>query len=719
MVNEKSYQYKWPDCATPATVKVRLIVRCLLIGVAFSVFPLSVSALDSDSLPVDSVMTESYELREIAVERQRVVRDGNGVSRFYPSASEKRLASDGFGVLRNMAVPDLKIDPVTNSVKNAFGDEVALFVDSLPADRQQIAGLNTADIIRIDFIESPENPVFGGARTVLNFIMKKYEYGGYSKFSARQSVVSEGGLYSVYSKFSYKRLTWDLNAYYGYDKSAHTGTESESRYRFPDGELLRTSTDNEMDYLRRLPSVTLRSIYQSDKSTISNTVGFKLIDVPSSNQSGMLNVSSSGEKRFDNFENSSTKAVSWSGQYNFKLPRSMMLSLSPGLSYNRIGINTYYMVEGGSPLVNDISEDAVAASLGASLSKNVGKHSVAVQANGSYSGNDINYEGSTNAKNVLRNYFAHGDVSASLNFGKGWLVPNAGVSFLSNTQSGYTYQKVLPTVFISGGCSLSQRSSLYAVLHTALWSNGPTDRGDTRVYINDIEAVEGNKYLKTTDVYRAAVQYSLQPAGNLWLSLAAQYQMWHRPVVPIWIPEAEGSRDIMVRTYVNDGSKTETNIDLNASLRLFKNRLALSGSLSYWHYHQSGIVHCIVNTPRYNFRGAFTWGNVQVEAYVSHLVKSLQGVAVNKYRPYYHMMVSWGMGNWYLSAVAANPFSSSCRNYSYIINTPYYYSYNQDFTPDARRYFMFTVNYTIGYGKKINKAQDLQSIGTLESGILK
>ncbi len=159
---------------------------------------LPVRALERDSLDTGTSATAtndsvdgrntSRDLEEFVVKADAVIRKGN-VTKAYPSKRDKSMAPDLIGVLANMALPDILIDPMTSSVKTLGGQNIAIFVDFMPASSEDIRNMRPQDVERIDIIRNPEDPRFSGSQVVANYIMKKYEYGGYTRFRTKRAIV--------------------------------------------------------------------------------------------------------------------------------------------------------------------------------------------------------------------------------------------------------------------------------------------------------------------------------------------------------------------------------------------------------------------------------------------------------------------------------------------------------------------------------------------------
>lgn len=130
--------------------------------------------------------TTYKELKEFVVEGQSSFITDNGMI-FIPNKQVKNASNDAISLLRNMAIPVLQIDPLGNSVKNISNSDVSIFIDFQPATQQEILGMRTKDVVRVEYYDNPTDPRFKGSRAVVNFIMKKYQYGGYLKLNAGQS----------------------------------------------------------------------------------------------------------------------------------------------------------------------------------------------------------------------------------------------------------------------------------------------------------------------------------------------------------------------------------------------------------------------------------------------------------------------------------------------------------------------------------------------------
>ena len=157
----------------------------------------------------DSIKTKK--LDEVVVEAQNQWTSSSS-STYIPMSRQKNAAADAVALLFQMAIPQLNVDPASQNVKTVSGQPVSIFIDHVAASAQDLSGMNTNDVKKVEYLTYPTDPRFRGAKYVVNFIMQKYEWGGYTKLNADKWFGVNRTEASVFSKFVYKRMTFDLYA---------------------------------------------------------------------------------------------------------------------------------------------------------------------------------------------------------------------------------------------------------------------------------------------------------------------------------------------------------------------------------------------------------------------------------------------------------------------------------------------------------------------------
>lgn len=90
----------------------------------------------------DSIKTQ--ELTEVVVEA-RNQRLGAEVSTYIPTSKQKNASQTAADLLNRMAIPQLRISP-NNEIKDLAGKSVDVFIDFLPASKQDMDGMRMQDV---------------------------------------------------------------------------------------------------------------------------------------------------------------------------------------------------------------------------------------------------------------------------------------------------------------------------------------------------------------------------------------------------------------------------------------------------------------------------------------------------------------------------------------------------------------------------------------------
>lgn len=590
---------------------------------------------------------------------------------FIPSAREKNAAQSGMELLMFMAIPSLKISIVNKSLSTLGGQTVATFIDYLPASSEDLGNMKPSDVKRVEILDYPADPRFGGVAHAVNFITQRYEYGGYTKLLAQQTLDFGYGYYSLSSKFSHGKMTYDLFTGYDHFKSDKEGSSSVADYDFGNHAVELRQTTPESLIENNEAYISTRARYASKKTTISNQLSLRRNDIPHSRVI-RDNIYSPAIYPDDRSVNSSTRKSlnpSWSGNYYFTLPRSLRLVVTPSAKYADNSSNTFFS-ENGTDIINDVSEKAWNANLGATLTKTWTDFSLTTGISGELSSNKLRYAGE-NPADVNYSFRALGArVSGNLKFGRLWIQPSAKFYFSRTVFDGEKFHQPLPGYYLAAGIDLGRKQSLSVSSEMSQWTIGVADRSPNIVVKSLLDAVRGNPDVKT----------------SLCKSFSGDYQ------------EIAGGISAVARFFSNSLTLQGT-LDVSSfrrgGLRRF-HRNAVNGSLSAVYYLKDFYM-----MGSYDFR--------QRKASVNTNIID---------QPSYSLFrAGWSNGRWNLSADIRNPFRShrlKLREYASYLN----FTKQTDYYGDAyRRRIWITAVFTISYGKKL-KESDIDRGSTVSSGIV-
>ena len=215
---------------------------------------------------------------------------------YIPTATQKNVSQSGAELLNHMAIPQLGIIS-GNSVTTNPGKPVAVFIDYLPATENDLLAMRVGDVKRVEYLEYPSDPRLQGNPHVINFIMQKYEYGGYAKaygFGTFLNGHQEQIIGNV--RMQYKRMTYDLMGSAYNMGTSHTGTDMTETFRLPqeDGTVKQFERNSRMETSNRSRNnyyLIFKATYNSDKVQASTLINSNLDRQPDAVRNGMVRYS--------------------------------------------------------------------------------------------------------------------------------------------------------------------------------------------------------------------------------------------------------------------------------------------------------------------------------------------------------------------------------------------------------------------------------------------
>ncbi|MDE6131624.1 MAG: hypothetical protein K2F74_08540 [Muribaculaceae bacterium] len=662
-------------------------------------------------------LTKAEELAELKVEGRTQYTEGNKTT-FIPTKDEKRISRGGIELLRTMSLSSLRVNPIDNSVTNAAGGGVALFIDMQPATQAEVENLRSMDIQTIEYLESPSDPRFQGAIYAVNYVLVKYEYGGYTGVYANQRFIDNVGSYNLYSRNTVGKMLYDFGGGFSYNKKSHAGQDNVSVYNFPDFSIERTTTDKGGKRDSRSGFGTFKALYQTSKLSIANTVGLSGGNTPRNVSFG--NVSYSPEyfpdEESSKYSHQSNFSVVWDGNYFFTLPYEMALNVSTQASYARYR-RAFSYIE-GDVFANDSRDRTGMYIVGVNLKKKIGSQSVGLRVSSNGSWNHINYTGNVNSEVSGRMLCNRLYAVADLSYGKFWSSLNVGMEYDSQKVSGVTDNSLLPKMFVQGGYNFSPQSSLTLYSNYAPSVFGTNEKSDNLVILNSLDAVRGNPLLKYTKLFNIGTIYKFSPNRKFDMSAHWTFNRISNLHVYTYEPEIYQGMPLMVRNSVNCGFRNTHDYGLNLAYSLLNSKLIFSASVNGHTDARHSVTNYSGTSVDFFGNVLYTFGNFYIQAMYQSKRKSITSVMEFRNPAYYRFDIGWGNGNLYITAQAINPTVSNYKGSIAIIDTPTYSSWTQDYNDSSHRFFALHISYNFSYGKKIQHGQQIGELKGGGSGIL-
>lgn len=646
---------------------------------------------------------------------------------YLPTSRQKKAASDAIELLRSMAIPQIRVS-ASGGVSDNFGEPVSIFINSMPASAEEQTGLLTADVRRVEFLEYPADPRFRGAKKVINFIVHEYEYGGYTKLTVKEKFLSGfNNDPSVFSKFSYKKMKYDLYVGTSNSDKRHFGTSVTGDYLLTgeDGLESHVIRDEQIGHAHVKTNsypVTLRATYAVDKLTVRNTVGFTHQNTPVKDITGSLRYSDDTGRGYS-YERSNpdrSNSLNYSGDLYMQLPHGVAFTFGPSFNYSHRNDMYSYSSTASSAIMRHARENAYEFDAPFDFLKKLNdKHMLAfrLETKGWYY--RLNYRGTDNLKQNLDRTVGAAIINYRFDAQKISLAIMGGGFYMRHSADDIAKSYFCPVVDMSITYRLSTKSALGLHVNFSQRGSGVTEQSADILQSNELMYISGNPDLDYTNQMWNNIQYNWFPSNRFSVGVYASNYTQFNCIKQIYAPYDNGKA--VVRNYVNDGRFFDTKIGFNASLRLFDGALQLILEPEQHFYRHTGIdarsynpFTCMAGASLYlgdwYFNGWY---------YSPTNIMEKSTSATTRERNYYMVTAGWSHNMWNVSVTAYNMFNRGWNGGTTVLPGKYY---SERTVADSNYYrprIGISVTYTVGYGRKINRNNEVGAQESASSAIRK
>lgn len=670
---------------------------------------------------------KAKELDEVVVEANMQYASSN-VTTYYPDRNSKRTAQNAIDLLNRMAIPQINVNPIGGSVQTPGGDEIAIYIDMEPATQEEKDAIRPEDVKKVEYYVFPSDPRFNHEKYVINITLRHYDYGGYAKLSGTGNIMAGSGSGLAYTKVAYKRMTYDISVNDKYTDRHHTGTEQTQVFRFPkaDGgfdEVTRSNILDDSRFQQNQFGASFRAKYTSRKAVISNSVFITALNTPHSSYDGRLLFSSdrySGSS-YSNILNSTYLYPRWRGNYYFDLGNGFNLNAIPSFFYQHTKSNRRYQ-SAETSIVTDATEDAVTGEIQVQLNKSFHKyHTFDFNLLGIYYNNKVKYSGNTVASPEF-NQFAYGGI-LGYTFAQdrfyGQL--SAGFAGESNKIDGVRTNSFIPLVMLNSQYAFNQKNTISI---SAMLNVRPVEAAEKTPDIiqeNELLYKTGNPHLKNMKVSKVTVDYTWLPNNRFSLSAFTGWSRDFNRIVPIFTPDANDR--IMIRNLGNNGYYQNLYLGASFTAKLLRNSLVLRATPQMRFDKVSGIYADSNNYLSLSLNATYYIGKFYLSAYYSPAFRELVSQSMTatsvRRKSAYQLKIGWSNGAWNFTAAAVNIFRRNWVEETSRLTSQWFDQYTTEYGAGSHQFVSLTASYTFGFGKKVRRGDEVQTMGAGSSAIMK
>lgn len=676
------------------------------IGHIFLITLLTISFIPmiaDDSIPVN-------ELDEIVVTGSKAW-ISDGIVNVRPSKRDKRLSNSPVTLIENMHIPFLKVKD--GIVVSMSGEPIDLFINGEKVDNIDLATFWPSDVILVQYIDNPRNPVYEGAKKVVDFKMSVYKLGGVSKIDAFQRFPNNG-IYTASSKLGYKRMIYGVMVSGNYFRDHRTFLNGETDYSD-------IYYDNKhYDFISRMEETSCFSRDQGVRCAFNVRFSTSRMRIAHNVSLGWMENPGSGSKSFDqwsenifvsdyssSFNTSRNITPQIKGNYYFQLTDKWFLSAAAHYSYAHNNSFASTVFGGGSPVDNYVKEDV--NTLKVSLMPSFwlsDKWKFQLPMKTEISWFTTQYTGLTQ----IRHKQTRQDMSGSLNVF--WQPMNTvslsvapGVIGSLWQIDGQRYTSISPVADASVSWNPSSVFNLNGSLRFYMRPPSTTESNTVLLKYSDLLWIQGNPRLKGLKSWDTYIYSTYLPKSWLSLSFGLGYVrtlddlITYYTVAPI---EQGGLIKHSINAKASD--RIRTNLEIGGSF--FDENLTVSVS-PQWHYVNSGNK----NNRHFNHFSlsgeiGYSLGNCEFELSYDGPYKDLssEGMERSWQRDCWNFAFTYGNGNWYFEFGIDNIFNKKNKSWTQYTSPHYSTIFN---SLETGRSLSVKLSYTLGYGKKLDKNIDI------------
>lgn len=640
---------------------------------------------------------------------------------YLPDAVQRRAASDGLSLLARMNIPQLSVNPLSATVTTADGQSVSVFVDSRKATPEDVAGLDPADVKRVEYLDFPADARFGGAQHVVNFVTHAYAYGGYTKASAKERFVAASGEASVYSRFAYKAMEYDVMLSGEYDHSPHTGSRTEELYRLDGADIVRASITDASRYRSRDVFGGVRASWRKGQSlSWRNMLSVRRSVVSDDDSEGTVSITGMDVgSAFTSSSPSAATVAGWDSDIFADAGKGWTMAGSISAELRRSRSTSDYTTA-LSDIHNRAREKAWFVQADVRLNRRLSdKVTVFADVRSAFGRTRITYRGSGDADNLFRQSFTGCYPGVSFSLGRFSGYADAGYAFESNAVNGVRVSDSYPFTHLSVRWLAHDRHTADLWVQYASFTPDAAMKNPNTVRQSELMYIAGNDGLECSRNVSASLSWLWLP-DNRWqlTAFASLFKIINRQIA-LYEPAAPGG--MMLKKYYNDGDYNHGQAGMRLALRLLDGRLQLSASPRVLLYRTTGTNRISHYPVMAGATADYYAGDFAFSAYWASPYSYVDGETafLRKMPSEYSVGVVWAHRGWNVQLTAANFLRRSWVTSRDTLRTPFYDSRVVQYGSQYHSRIALSVAYTFRYGKKVDASQEISGDTGIATSILR
>lgn len=684
-----------------------------------SLFPIIMSAQNAET---DSIRTEN--LNEVVVEA-RMQTTSATVSTYIPTSRQKNASQTGTDLIDQMGIPQLKVTLGSNIETNS-GKPVAVYIDFIPASENDLKAMRMSDVRKVEYYEYPSDPRLQGNPYVVNYIMAKYEYGGYVKGFDHTNLLSYSEQLLGNVRLQYRKMTYDLMGYGWGMTNDHYGSELTETYRLPqtDGTVKvfdRYSNTTSSKERRQQYFAAFKATYNSDKIQAATQINGSINRKPHSDRNGEVVYSPADYPStvYTSALNNTSKFLSYNGYYFLALPKGNSIAFTPSYTYSHTEQNSSYTENGYAPILNGATDNTNQFKSDLKFNHDFGRYGNLLGfVRGAYEYNRTRYRGTANSL----------DKAKSSRFGVGANYNITVGNFYGTTGFGWDWDRLQfgdmtdrpssPWFDLSLQYGFSEKHSVSTTFHYSSWQPSASYKSENIIQSTPLMSYTGNPNLVPSKSYDIDLRYTWLPNNDYSFSAFA----WAWIVGNRYAYDYEATSTGVLRTIKQPmGNFAQGKYGISGTLRFFGRKLMLTGQVGQVLNHNGypySVNHSYIDwyarvryyIGNWNFTATYISDNGSADG-------CMNGIW-NYGKSDWYLTVGWSDSDWNIRADIINFSRWNWRSDRQKMRSKYYDTTEIMLNGQSHALIQLSATYTFGFGKKVSSDNEPGVSGAASSGIL-
>lgn len=492
------------------------------------------------------------------------------------------------------------------------------------------------------------------------------------------------------------------------------------------GDVNEITRSNLLDYSRFQQNqigASFRAKYTTEKVILSNSIYFTAQNTPHSDNNGRLLFSSDlfQDGTYSNTLNSTYLYPRWRGNYYFDLGRDFKLNVIPSLFYEHTKYKRLYSSNDAN-ILTDAKENAITGELQFQLNKTINNHhTLDINLLGIYYYDKVEYSGNTSASPVFNQFAYGGFLGYGFNKGNFYGQLVGGFAGESNKISGVRTNSFIPLAELNAQYAFNQKNSLSVSAQYYVNAVSAADKTPDIIQENELLYKVGNVHLKNTNWTKATIDYTWLPSNKFSVSAFSGWSRYFNHPIPVFTPD--GPNGMMLRSIENNGDYQDFYIGGTLSAKLLNRSLVFRVTPRMWFEKTTGKYADKANYLSVQLSATYYLDKFYFSAYYSSASRSLVQYSLEstsvKPKSHYQFKIGWSNGKWNCSVAAVNIFRRSWINETSCLKSQWFDQYTTEYNASSHQFVSLTASYTFGFGKKIKRGDEIQTVSGGNSAIMK